>query len=291
MRISSKVIHHAFQGMCAMAALLLFGCRAPVPGPRANNKGAGGSESEVVSGAARETQTIELSEEAAVLLQEMIGAYRTLKIAELDGTIWARFEMEDGAREFTEKFNSAFHQPNQFKHVLQQDLLVGSSGDKIFLFQKSANTFFETNVPHVSPGSLPAPLAQLLQAQNPSLLMALSKNPLTPLGLEIERISRVEDVMAGGVSCPALSIKPAGADYKVLLLLDPITKLLKRLNVDIQADRKQTGAEVGFKSVSTEVNYTTIQTSPDFEAAFFEWSPPEGSERVPSLDEEGGLKK
>jgi outer membrane lipoprotein-sorting protein len=249
-----------------------------------------GSQDGTISGGTRESR-IEISQEAALLLKEMISAYQDLNMAELDGTIWARFEMEDGEKEFSQKFNSAFHQPNQFKHVLQQDLLIGSSGEKIFMFQKSANTFFETNMPKVSPGSLPPPLPQLLQAQNPSLLMALARNPLTPLGLEIAQISRVDDVVAGGLTCPTLSIKPADADYKVLLLLDPETKLLKGLRVDIQAGHLQPGSDLGFKSVLTEVTYTTIQTSPGFEPSFFDWTPPEGSERMASLQDEEILKK
>src|SRR3954471_19986409 len=99
MRKPSKVLQDTFQGTCALAVVLLFGCSVPTPGPQAKNKGAAGSESGVVSGAARETRGIELSEEAAVLLQEMTTAYQRLKIAELDGTVWARFEMDDGARE------------------------------------------------------------------------------------------------------------------------------------------------------------------------------------------------
>jgi hypothetical protein len=53
----------------------------------------------------------------------------------------------------------------------------------------------------------------------------------------------------------------------------------------------ETGDQMGFKSVLTEVTYTTIKTAPDFGAGFFEWIPPEGSERMPSLEEEGILKQ
>jgi len=198
--------------------------------------------------------------------------------------------MTDGEKEFNQKFNSAFHRPNQFKHVLEQELLIGSSGEKVFLYQNSANAFFQTNVNEVSAGTLPPLVVQLLQAQNPSLLMAIARNPLTPLGMDIEQIRRVEDTTAEGVSCPTLSIKAAEANFEVLMLVDPVTKLLKRLRVDIRAEDLKAGGEMGFKRVLTEVTYTTIKTAPDFEPAFFDWSPPEGSERMVSLQEEGILK-
>src|SRR6476646_7665793 len=106
------------------ALVSVLACSAPNTGTKARSHGAAGSESKAVSGGSQGTARIELSQEAAALLQQMITAYEELQLAELDGTIWARFVTEDGQKEFTQKFNSAFHHPNQFKHVLQQDLLI-----------------------------------------------------------------------------------------------------------------------------------------------------------------------
>ena len=285
-----KLTRHGLPILPLLEALCLSACRAPDPASNNANKGGTGSDSRTASSGARGPARIEVTAEVANLLTQIIKAYEELNMAELDGNIWARFEMTDGEKEFTQKFHSAFHGPNQFKHVLEQELLIGSSGDKVFLYQNSANAFFETNVNQVSAGTLPPLVVQLLQAQNPSLLMALARNPLAPLGMEIEQISRVEDAAVDGVSCPALSIKSVEANFKVLMLVDPESKLLKRLRVDIGADDLKAGGEMGFKRVLTEVTYTTIKTAPDFEPAFFDWSPPEGSERMSSLQEEGILK-
>ncbi|HUR46766.1 MAG TPA: hypothetical protein VMZ27_12890 [Candidatus Saccharimonadales bacterium] len=267
----------------AIWVALNLGCHAPPSPAIATSKGNSGPPSSTAKGSAEKNDMVQISGEAAILLQQMITAYQKLDVAELDGNIWARFEMEDGVREVNTKFNSAFHQPNQFKHVLQQDLLIGSSGETVFVFQKSANAFFETNQDLTA--ALPTPLPQMLQAQNPSLLMALAKNPLVPLGMSIEQITRLEDVVVGDRSCPALSIKPADGDYNVLVLLDPDTKLLKRLRVEMQTSQMKNSSDYGhLKSVVTEVDYSTIQLAPEFQPTFFEWVPPEGSERMASLE-------
>jgi thiol-disulfide isomerase/thioredoxin len=278
-----------------LAASCFLGCHMPGQTPAGHQQleNAGGLNlgSQVINGRASggpsETNRLRVSPEAESLLSDMRQAYQELQSAEFDGTIWARFELKDDSKEMKHQFNSAFQRPNQFKHVLEQDLLIGSSGTNIYIFQKSANAFFQTNLSNVVLKALPQPLPQLLQAQNPSLLMALAGNPMGVLGLPVHDISRTNDVMIGGKSYPALSFQPSDGDYSVVLVVDNETKLLRRLSVDIRTAHLKQGGDIGpLQGVSTEVDYSTVRRNPDFDSDFFAWTPPEGAEIIPSLDPE-----
>jgi cytochrome c biogenesis protein CcmG/thiol:disulfide interchange protein DsbE len=281
-----------------LSALCFWGCHLPRSGQQASRdarqtENAGGLNlaPQVATGSASggptETNRLKISPEAESLLSEMRQAYQQLQTAELDGTIWARFELKDDSKELKHPFNSAFQRPNQFKHVLEQDLLIGSSGTNIYIFQKSANAFFQTNLTNVALKTLPHPLPQLLQAQNPSLLMALAGDPLRVLGLPVQEISRTNDVVIGGKSYPALFLRPSDGDYSVVLVVDNVTKLMRRLSVDISTAHLKQGGDIGpLKGISTEVDYATVRPNTVFDADFFTWTAPEGAESLASLEQE-----
>lgn len=285
-------------GWLFFLCLLAGGCQGPGPETRAfaspeatENSGGLNLSSETLQGGASggpsDTNQINVSPEAEALLKDMRQAYRQLKTAELDGTIWASFELKDDTREMRHRFNSAFKRPFQFKHVLERDLLIGSSGTNLYIYQKSANAYYQTNLDDTNLSSLPRPLPQLLQAQNPSLLMAMAADPLSAIGLPVQSISRTNDVLIAGKNCPALFLRPADGDYSVTLVLDQDTKLLRRFSVDISTVNLKGGGDVGpIKSVRTEVDYATIKRDEDFDADFFAWAPPEGAESLASLDED-----
>jgi thiol-disulfide isomerase/thioredoxin/outer membrane lipoprotein-sorting protein len=281
-----------------LTAVWFSGCHMPQSQSQAANgkqtpENAGGFNlsPQVVVGSGSEgavaTTPPQMSAEAQTLLSEMRQAYEQLQAAEFDGTIWARFELVDNSKEMSHRFNSAFQRPNQFKHVLEQDLLVGSSGTNIYIYQKSANAFFQTNLTNVALKTLPKPVPQLLQAQNPSLLMAMAVDPLRVLGLPVRTIGRTNDVVIGGKAYPALWLQPSDGDYSVVLVVDNETKLLRRLSVEITTANLKNGGDIGpLQSVRTEVDYVKVERNPDFGAGFFAWSPPEGAEEIASLDED-----
>src|SRR5205823_3749368 len=106
-----------------------------------------------------------ISPEAKALLEQVSAAYGKLEAAQLDGQIQANVELGGQKQKMKHQFTSSFQAPNKFRHELEDGLILGSTGEKTYIFQKSANAFFQQKAPtgKVPIRDLPSPLPQLLQ--------------------------------------------------------------------------------------------------------------------------------
>jgi len=221
-----------------------------------------------------------ISPEAKALLEQMRAAYGTLEAAQLDGQIQANVELGGQKQKMTHQFTSSFQAPNKFRHELEDGLVLGSTGEKTYIFQKSANAFVQQKAPNgkVPIRDLPSPIPQLLQTQNPSLLFAVIEDPVRGVTDNMKEISQLESVQINGQSYPALALIPQDGQSKITLLIDPQTHLLKRLNIEISGEKLKNGkTENGLQSIAAEIDYTNIRPQPKFEAEHFAWSPPDGA--------------
>ena len=192
------------------------------------------------------------------------------------------------------QFTSSFQLPNKFRHELEDGLLVGSTGEKTYVFQKSANAFFQQKSAEGKAAiqDLPSPIPQLLQTQNPSLLFAIIENPVRGLVANMSGVIKTADVRLQDKSYPALALTPQDSQTRITLLMDPQTHLLKRLDIEITPDALKGGkTESGLESVKAEIEYTTIQPKATFEADHFAWSPPEGAKDLAAQKEKASAQK
>jgi peroxiredoxin/outer membrane lipoprotein-sorting protein len=223
------------------------------------------------------------------LLDQLKAAYKDLDTAEFNGRIQAQVQLSGQKQNMTHRFTSSFQAPNKFRHELEDGLILGSTGEKTYVFQKSAKAFFQKKAPDgkVAISELPSPIPQLLQTQNPSLLFAIIDNPIRGVIDNMSEIIKIPDVQIKDKSYPALALTPQDGQSKLIMLIDPETHLLKRLNIEITPEMlKGEKASGGLESVQAEIEYTTIRPQSKFNADHFAWSPPDGAQDIAGAKKE-----
>ena len=125
---------------------------------------------------------------------------------------------------------------------------------------------------------LPKPLPQLLQDQNPSLVLAIAKKPSDELRENVDKIARVSDTTIDGVSCPSLLITLPD-HTEMTLALDPKTHLLRQVKTNLKAQLEASGVP----DVQTAViTVTYSQASPDeaVAEAGYAWKAPDNARDI-----------
>lgn len=243
-----------------------------------------GADEQLQDGAGAKTKAI-ISVEARTLLDQLRDAYSRLEAAELNGHITADLEMGGQKQKMKHQFSSSFQAPNKFRHELEDGLLIGSTGEKTYVYQKSAQAFFQQKAPDgkVAIRDLPSPIPQLLQTQNPSLLFAIIQNPISGVTDNMKQISKIGDVRILDRNYPALALTPQDGQSRITILIDPATHLLKRLDIEITPDMlKGSKTPGGLESVKAEIEYTSIRPQIQFDADHFAWAPPDGAQDMSS---------
>lgn len=220
--------------------------------------------------------TAKVSEDARHLLDQISEAYGKLHSLDLAGTITGDLQVEGSPAEtHTASFTSSFVAPNRFRHEVKDDVLIGSTGTNLYTFQSEANAYSLADAPKekVASKELPKPIAALLELQDPSLMLAISKNPADELLGDVTDATKAEDTNVGGVSCPTLKLLQRDKTI-YLVMVDPQTHLVSQMSADLTAAFKQRRDDL-VKAVVT-VAYT--KTAPDAaKEDQFAWSPPPGA--------------
>ena len=127
--------------------------------------------------------------------------------------------------------------------------------------------------------------------QNPSLLLAIEKDPLKYFDAQGVRVERAEDVKLDGQSLLALRVTAdagggaadaGGATVgrpEVTILVDPSTHLIRRVTTDMSGALKQSGMS-DVKKARFIIDYTTTRPGAEFAKDAFAWSPPAGAQDV-----------
>jgi peroxiredoxin len=219
-----------------------------------------------------------VSEDARKLLDEVSAAYGKLHSLNLAGTIKVDLQVEGSPPEHhSADFTASFVAPNQFRHEVKDDVLVGSTGQKVYTFMAGDNAYTQGEAPkdRAAAKDLPKAVATLLTMQDPSLLLAISKNPADELLSDVSDASKVADIDVGGTACPTLKLTQK--DKTTLRAsFDPQSHLLRELQADMTSVFKQRRPD--FAIAVATIDYGT--SSPDADAAkdeTFAWSPPPGA--------------
>src|SRR5437762_2511416 len=109
----------------------------------------------------------------------------------------------------SKKFTATFAAPNKFSHAMEDDILVGSTGDKAYAYLRDNNAYSQGEMPKEKVSdlqTLPEPIAQIMQDQNPSLMLALVKSPASQRGTTFSDLQKGEDVTLDGASFQSLKL-------------------------------------------------------------------------------------
>jgi peroxiredoxin len=213
------------------------------------------------------------------LLHRIDAAYAQLTAAEFDGRVTGHADVAGDQQDNNVTFTSTFRAPNYFRHEATGDVLVGSTGDTAYVYQPSRNVYQSTDAPkdRAALSDYPRALVQVLQVQNPSLLLALTKSPSNELEELAGEMTRLPDTtLPDGTACPTLRFE-LPTHQVVTMLVDPATSLLRQVRFDWSKVLTQRGT-TDLNSAEVIVDYTTVK--PQLAAADdaqFAWTPPAGA--------------
>jgi peroxiredoxin len=218
-----------------------------------------------------------VSSDARQLIDQISTAYTQLKSLTLAGTISGDLQVASSAPEkHSADFTSSYVAPNRFRHEVKNDVLIGSTGQKIYTFQGEQNVYTQAEAPkdRVASKNLPKDVAGLLTEQDPSLLLALVKSPADELLTDITDASKVEDTKLGDTSYPTLKLVQKDKSI-IQIVSDPQTHLVREMTVDLTEPLKQRRPDLA-RAIIT-VDYTKVTADEPAKDELFAWSPPPGA--------------
>jgi len=215
------------------------------------------------------------SDEARELLEQIQQAYRNVQTLELAGEISGEFDASGQRQRIRQKISGRYQAPNRFRHETVNEVLLGSTGEQVYMYNPVANAYFQTKL--ASPQkplsqAMHGPMVELLQAQNPALFFAVVDDPVTQLLSSAESVRRLEDVRREGERLLALEVDMPGRE-KITLMVDPKSYFIKEVQMDLGAGTgNQAAPQTG--SADLTIQYTSVVPGAKFPADYFSWTPP-----------------
>ncbi|MEA2734373.1 MAG: hypothetical protein QOE14_824, partial [Humisphaera sp.] len=235
---------------------------------------------------AESSKPADVAADAAPLLAKLANAYKNLKTLDLAGTLSGDFDIDGEKNNQKVDVTGSYAAPNQFRHALKNELLVGSTGEQFYIFEERAKLYktSEAKTQKVPTADLPDPFGRILLDQNLSLAFALSSDPAAELGQMYEKIAKAPDVTIDGKAHPALAL--SNEHGSATLALDPQTNLIRRMTIDMAKAVKQRGAQEVAQALGT-MDYPTSTPGATTKPAQFAWAPPPGARDVATIQTPG----
>jgi len=241
------------------------------------------SRSSVQSAATQPAITI--APEARHILNQVRDAYASLKSLAVSGTVDGRFDIDGVHSSNNGQFTGLYSSAGMFRSEMKDassttqptgDLLLGNTGEKIYLFLPQRNRYQIVDAPKgkVDLAALGEDVADLLRNQDLSLALALAGDAADELCHNASSILRVDDVKIDGQPFPAIIL--LCPRYDMTLVVDPQTHLVRRAVADLAKNARLQGAQ-NVKSALLTMDFVNTPAAPG-EAGRFDWSPPPGAQ-------------
>jgi peroxiredoxin len=213
--------------------------------------------------------------EAKKVIEQVDAAYGKLKTLELAGTFSGDINAAGEERKEVKKFTASFSAPNKFRHSMEEDILIGSTGDKAYAYLQGRNLYAQAEAPKEKSEleKLPEPIPQVIQMQNPSLMLAVVRSAASQLSETFADIKKTDDVQLDGAAFQALQLTLPNKII-VTMLFHPDTHLLRQTRSDIKPMLEQRGTPDVKQAVLT-VDYTTVKPDASVKDEQFAWAPPQ----------------
>jgi peroxiredoxin len=224
---------------------------------------------------------VKVSAEARKELDAITEAYKKLTSLEVAGTLSADLNVGGKAQKQQGEFAGSFAAPNKFRHEMKGDVIVGSTGEKLYAFRPAKNDYMTVDAPkgRVSAEEIPDPIRSIVQMQDIGLMCAIVDDAGRLLVDGMREVSKGGDVDLGGTPYAALDLKGDKVDYRVLV--DPKTHLVRQVALDMKRTVEAAGRPDVQRATLT-FDYTTV--SPEAKGAkgadAFAWAAPEGARDV-----------
>lgn len=225
-----------------------------------------------------------ITTEAQAELDQVRDAYKGLKSLKLEGTLSADLQVLGQNQTRQAQFNSSFQAPNQFRHEIKDEVLTGSTGEKAYVFIEQDKQFAQADAPkqRSAVSEWPRFVVSILQAQNPSLLLAMAKDPAAELVEGATDVQRLPDTKLGDQTYQVLLISQPLGEHR--FLLDPKTHLIRQAHVDLRRLFEQRGVDPDqIKNAELTFDYKDVALDGPVQADQFAWTPPAGARDASAL--------
>jgi peroxiredoxin len=231
-----------------------------------------------------------VSPEAQAVIGKVATAYSGLKSLEVAGTFTADLDIAGQKTNEELKFSGAYQTPNRFRHEVKDDTTVGSTGERVFAYAKQPNVYFTAAAPKEkgATSELPEVVRRMLEEQNPSVLLAVAKDPEATLKDGVAEITASAPTTVDGRPHDTLLLSMGADRPSLTLLVDRQTHLIRQAQTDLKADVVRRGAPDVKRALLT-VNYTTTMPDAPVTDGTFAWAAPDGArESAPMQADAGG---
>lgn len=219
--------------------------------------------------------------QAQELINQVKAAYADLKSLRMDGKLSADINVGGQKDDRTVEFLAQFKAPTQYRHEIKGKLLTGSTGKKMYIHEQSQNVYILFDAPAEKTGyrQLPGITGQVLEVQDPGLLLAVSANSVQDLIADAKKVHIPEPTtQPANLSILAYT---AGDGREVQLTFDPQSHLLTQAKFDLATMMRNRGAEQVESAVIT-IDYSALKANEDLDDAIFAWAPPANAREVPA---------
>jgi peroxiredoxin len=240
----------------------------------------------LVEAQAPTTKPAQVTPEARQELDQMKAAYAQLEQLTLVGKIAANFDVAGQTSNESGEFTGTFHAPNQFRHEMKDDVIIGSTGQAAYLYHPRDNVYIKADAKDgaLAADELPPPIAGILQSQNPSLMLAFIDGGAEMLD-NANNISKGDDVTLDGAAFTSLNFD--GQQGQFTMLLDKDTHLIRQAHFDLKGVLEQSG-QPDVKAAEVTIDYTTSDAAAPVDPAQFAWAPPDGAKDLSQQMSAGG---
>ena len=235
----------------------------------------------------KEAPKAKVSPDAQKVIEQVDAAYGKLKSLELAGTFSGDIQAAGEQRKESKKFTASFSAPNKFRHAMEEDIVIGSTGQKAYAYLQDRNLYTQAEAPKEKAKeieALPEPIPQVMQMQNPSLMLALVKSASSQLGDTFSDIQKGDDVQLDGSAFQSLKMTLPNK-IVVTMLFHPETHLLRQARADIKSILEQRGTPDVKQAVLT-VDYTTVTPDAAVKDEQFAWAPPQAARDLAELPQD-----
>ena len=215
---------------------------------------------------ATQPATVVITPDARVMLDQIRDAYAKAWTLEVAGTYAMDMDVAGEQKNSSTTFTASFEAPNKFRHEMKDDVIVVSTGEKMFSVLVSRNQYVSVDAPEERTSTLAGGVGDLLHEQNPSLVLALSKDAGAELAESVRAIERVD----------ATTLRLVQDDRDVLVTIDPQTSLLKQMTIDLRKLFARQGVPQ-VKRANITIAYDKSVAGGAVAAAKFAFSPPPGA--------------
>jgi peroxiredoxin len=232
------------------------------------------------------------------VLDKINDAYGKLTSLELSGTISLNVQDGNSKRAHEAIFTSSFLAPNKYRHQAKDHPLLGGTGSKWFGYSPLNNLYTQSDSQNGKSllHDMPEHQAKVLAQEDPSLILAISKDPSVDLRELASSITKLADENIDGKDCITLSLTLNDANKGPLTLnFDSQTHLLRRASLNME-DAFEKAGRPDITDALYRVDYTTIKANAALKPDQFAWTPPSSSkdmavvkaEALAADDEEAG---